>query len=292
MKNIFIYFFFFFLTISLNFLFCPKIYAEWNSFIINYDKNLYGKGSQTWQIVPYDTRWVYFANKNGLLEFNGILWNLFPLNTGSDARSVYPSKRQQRIYVGGINEFGYFEPNEKGKLNYICLSDSFDIANLQIGNIWKIYENDNILYFQGDNKIIKYLNGKFFPIEAHRKIECSDLVNGVIYIGTEEGVWVLVGNTFSPLQGAESLISKRIRGIMPYGKGILIVTAYDGLYYYDEHTLKPYLTGFENFMKQNEVFCAASSEQLIALGTIHGGILLINNQNHTVKYFNENNGLQ
>ncbi|HOK36070.1 MAG TPA: transcriptional regulator [Paludibacteraceae bacterium] len=292
MKNIFIYFFFFFLMISLNFLFCPKIYAEWNSFIINYDKNLYGKGSQTWQIVPYDTRWVYFANKNGLLEFNGILWNLFPLNTGSDARSVYPSKRQQRIYVGSINELGYFEPNEKGKLNYICLSDSFDIANLQIGNIWKIYENDNILYFQGDNKIIKYLNGKFFPIEAHRKIECSDLVNGVIYIGTEEGVWVLVGNTFSPLQGAESLISKRIRGVVPYGKGILIVTAYDGLYYYDEHTLKPYLTGFENFMKQNEVFCAASSEQLIALGTIHGGILLINNQNHTVKYFNENNGLQ
>jgi hypothetical protein len=109
--------------------------TSWNNFIINYDKNLYGKGSQTWQTVPFNSRWVYFANKNGLIEFNGISWNLFPLNNGSDVRSVYPSKKHQRIYVGGINEFGFFEPNEKGKLIYTCLSDLLRKRDLQIGNI-------------------------------------------------------------------------------------------------------------------------------------------------------------
>ena len=41
--------------ISLFFLgFAFPVYADWNSFIINYNKNLYGKGSQTWQIASYD----------------------------------------------------------------------------------------------------------------------------------------------------------------------------------------------------------------------------------------------
>ena len=45
--------------------------------------------------------------------------------------------------------------------------------------------------------------------------------------GTDRGVWLLVGNTFFPLQGADALASKRIRGIIPYKKGVLVVTAYN-----------------------------------------------------------------
>ena len=54
--------------------------AGWNSFIVNFDKSVYGKGTQTWQIAPYDDKWVYFANKNGMVQFDGNVWNVFPLN--------------------------------------------------------------------------------------------------------------------------------------------------------------------------------------------------------------------
>ena len=38
-------------NLFLLFSFLPFIetFANWNSFIINFDKNLYGKGAQTWQ---------------------------------------------------------------------------------------------------------------------------------------------------------------------------------------------------------------------------------------------------
>jgi len=45
-------------------------------------------------------------------------------------------------------------------------------------------------------------------------------------------------------------------------------------------------------MQRNEVFCAAASGNLLALGTVHKGIILIDLQQQTVKYFNENNGLR
>lgn len=271
--------------------FSVKCYAGWNSFIINFDKNQYGRGAQTWQIAAYDDKWVYFANKNGMLQFDGNTWNVFPLNNASDVRSVLPSSTQKKIYVGGINEFGYYEPGTDGSMAYHCMSDTLDGSCRFLGNVWGIHEADNILYFQGDDRIVKYLNGKFTAIEMDAKIDCSNMVNGILYIGTDRGVWFLVGNTFFPLQGADVLASKRIRGIVPYKEGVLVATAYNGLYYCNGKAVEPFVTGAEDFIRENEVFCIAKKDDRIALGTIHKGLLLVDCNTMGIKYFNENNGL-
>lgn len=193
--------------------------SGWNSFIVNFDKSAYGKGTQTWQIAPYDEKWTYFANKNGMVQFDGNIWNVFPMNNASEVRSVLPSAAQKRIYAGGINEFGYYEPGADGSLNYRCMSDTLASEVRLLGNVWGIHEADNILYFQGDDRVVRYLNGKYTAVGMNAKIDCSNVVNGVLYVGTDRGVWFMVGNAFFPLQGADALASKRIRGIIPYKKG-------------------------------------------------------------------------
>lgn len=264
----------------------------WNSFIVNFNKKHYGNGAQTWQIASYGNRWTYFANKNGLVQFDGDNWQLFPLNNSLDARSVLPSKLHNRIYVGGVNEFGYFEPNAIGELVYQSLSDTLDASMRYLGNVWGVHEIDNILYFQGDGCIVKQLDGKYTLINPGCKIDCSDLVNGVLYLSTDKGIRLLVGNELIPLNGAEQLPSNRIRGIVPYEDGILIATAYHGLFYYDGHTVEPFITGAEDFMRRNEVFCITRQGNRIALGTIHNGLMLIDCTTRELSFFNENNGLQ
>ena len=266
--------------------------AEWNSFVISFDKSLFGSGAQTWQIDPYNTTWTYFANSNGLLQFDGSTWKMFHLKNRTNVRSVLSSTTQQRIYTGGINEFGYFKPTSSGEMTYHCMSDSIAEEDRQFGNVWGVHEIDNILYFQADGCIVKYLNGKYTQILSDNKIDCSNVINGILYLGTNQGVKVLVGNTLFPLQGADFLSNARIRGIVAYKEGMLIVTAYSGLYYWDKQTLTPFVTGAEEFMKKNEVFCIATHEHQIALGTIHKGIILIDTHKGTTKYFNENNGLR
>lgn len=266
--------------------------GDWSSFIVNYNKSLYGKGAQVWQIASYGDGWTYFANQNGMLQYNGNNWTVFPLNNNMDVRSVLPSNSRKHIYVGGINEFGYFEPGKNGRLVYVCMSDSIPQEAQAIGNVWRIHEADQILYIQGDTRVIKYLNGKYTAIDAGCKIFCSDMVKDVLYLGTERGVMVLVGNTLFPLQGAGLLANKRIRGIIPDGDGVLVVTAYDGLYHCDNNRCVPLRTGVESFLSENEVFCVASTSEQIALGTVHKGIVLIDRPTLAVKYFNENNGLQ
>lgn len=263
-----------------------------DSYIINYSKSAYENGQQTWQIAPYNEHWIYFANKNGVLQFNGYSWKVLKLHNQLDVRSVVASHSEECIYVGGINEFGYFKPDPSGKLQYTCISDSIIQADRDIGNIWGIHKTDHIIYAQGDSKIIRLINDSYSVIDAEMKIDYSNLINGVLYIGTNQGVRVLVGNSLFPLHGADHLSNQRIRGILPYKEGILIVTANSGLFFYDGQSAEPFSTGIEEFITKNEVFCADVSEDQIALGTIQMGVILINKDKNEIRFFNENNGLQ
>ena len=49
-------------TLCLLMLFTANLFAEWNNYVTNYKKELFGKGSQTWQINAFNENWVYFAD--------------------------------------------------------------------------------------------------------------------------------------------------------------------------------------------------------------------------------------
>lgn len=272
--------------------FPTKAAAQWNHFVTNFKKELYGRGAQTWQISSFDDNYLYFANKNGLLEYNGSDWKLFQLNNQTDVRSIHVSKKKKRIYVGGESEFGYLAPDAKGQLIYTQLSKALTRDLSLFGGYWGIYEVDNILYYVSDRHIVKQIDDEFTLIESDYKIDCSALVNNVLFLGTFDGIKILVGNTFLSLPGGDILKEKTIRRIIPYEGGILIATALDGLFVLQDKEIKPLITGHEDFMKQNELFSLDVSNSYLAIGTIHKGLLLLNRSDFSAQYYNEDNGLQ
>lgn len=288
------------LVIFLFFTFSPHLQADWNFFINNYEKKEYGAGSQTWQISTYKDQYIFCANSNGLLQFDGSQWKLMPLVNDMDARSLHVSLTQRRIYVGGINEFGYFEADKKGMIAYTSLSDSLSDSlsedKVSCGNIWKIYELDNTLYYQGDKIILKQFEDKsniaFKKIESRYKIDCSALIDDLIYIGTEKGVCRLLGQEFMPIPGNEILLNKKIRAISKFKGGILIATASHGIFFFDGNIIEPFETYTGDFLLRNEIFTISQYENILAVGTVRGGIVLLNAESHQVDYINEMNGLQ
>jgi len=51
---------------------------------------------------------MYFGNNKGLLEFDGTIWDINKLPENKLVRSLMVDKND-RIYVGSFEEFGYFE---------------------------------------------------------------------------------------------------------------------------------------------------------------------------------------
>ena len=46
--------------------------------IVKYTPTTYGAGNQNWMISQDQNHFIFFANNDGLLEFNGSNWELYP----------------------------------------------------------------------------------------------------------------------------------------------------------------------------------------------------------------------
>ena len=89
-------------------------------FTVNYSNQRYQAGTQNWEVEQHPNGFLFFANNNGLLQFDGTNWQTFALPNSTIVRSlhIHPSGK---IYVGGQGEFGYFEPSVNGQLVYHSL---------------------------------------------------------------------------------------------------------------------------------------------------------------------------
>jgi diguanylate cyclase (GGDEF)-like protein len=93
---------------------------------------------------------VYIGNSDGVLLFDGKRWSLTSLPNGDIVRSL-ASANNNRIYVGGYDEFGYVETSETGALIYTDLAGLFrETLNGQLfADIWDIAVTPDGVFFRG-----------------------------------------------------------------------------------------------------------------------------------------------
>jgi DNA-binding CsgD family transcriptional regulator/outer membrane lipoprotein-sorting protein len=262
-------------------------------FVINHKSLSLGRGGQTWCISLYNDDWAYFANNNGIYQYNGKEWTGFHLNNNLDPRAVYALPTQERVYVSGINEFGYITPNEHGFMKYQCLSDSLGKSQF-IGNIWGIFSISGTIYAQGDYAIVTMNEDGSNPkmIKSSEKLCCSNVIDDILYIGSENGLKMLVGDKIRQAFGTDLLRNQRICSMLPYRDGMVIVTNSNGIYFYNGTTVSPILTGQEAIMKSSGLLCGAIYHDTLALGTIQNGVILINLATKQAEFYNRRNGMQ
>jgi len=266
-------------------------HGNWTPLIVTYSRSDYKAGSQNWQIAQRCNHWMYFANKAGILEFNGIEWRLYPFDNSSDGRSLLCAADNRRIYVGGVNEFGYLEPDEVGHLQYTNLSLQISRGEMNVGNVWKIYEVDNAVYFCGDYLLVRRSANGLQNIVCPDKVDCSGLIKNSLFIGTKSGLYVLAGETFYLVPSTEMLANKKLRAIVPFNDAMLIAAS-DALYILDKKGCRPFETDVDRFILENGLFSVAACDNTIAIGTVRKGVVLIDSEGKALDYFNESHGLR
>lgn len=277
------------LLLFLSFFYIVTASAIWQRSVTNYTRRDYKAGNQNWMIAQHANGWMYFANNKGLLEYDGIEWSVYPVgDTKARAVKIAPNGR---IYIGGMGQFGYFTPDHLGKLNYVSLSDKVRSKH-NIGVIWNIHIVDDRVYFQSDNSIF-YLEGdKVKVIEYGFQIKYSAIINQHFYIASSQGLLILNGNEFTLLPATEVISNFKIVGLLPFEDKIMIATARNGLFLYDGSKLVPFVSAADSFIKENQLFCVAMKNSLLALGSVQDGLLLLNTRRNEVEKISISNGLQ
>ncbi len=233
------------------------------------------------------------ANSNGLLEFNGATWRLFPSPSETIMRSV--KVVEDRIYTGSFMEFGYWKKNALGVLDYTSLSKKLSIALLEDEEFWNIISIDDYLVFQSLKRIYIYnvANETINIIDSDHTITKMFKVGQNIYfqrIG--EGVFKIEsGKDFLIFDDA---IVKTDEVIHVFGREdkMLILTRDNGFYKVINDQLVQ-AEAFPNEFLSN--FSLYNGIQLndgsFVLGTISSGLIHLSAEGELIFQINQNNGL-
>jgi hypothetical protein len=265
-----------------------------NPVVRNFKPDEFKGGIQSWGIVQDDRELLYVANNFGLLEFDGAVWRMYPVKSGTKVRSLHVGKKG-RLYVGSQGDFGYFEPNQSGILTYNSLADSLPAKDRNLDEVWRIYEQAGRIYFFTFKNIYQYTPGqKVAVIKTNGPLEFTFQANKNLYtLAWNKGLCQFENNKLTLLPGGEFFAQKQIASVLPFDRDrLLIVTIKEGLFLYDGHQISP-------FALQKEPSCQGLvinqaillKDGNFALGTQNKGLVVIDNQGRLVLHTSVQDGL-
>ena len=265
------------------------VQADWERSVTNYTRQTYRAASQNWDIMQQRNGWMYFANNKGLLEFDGSHWSVYSMN-GVKPKAIAAGE-DGRIYAGGLKEFGYFEPDEWGRLQYTSLSDSLN----KVKNVWGVHVCDGKVFFREDNAVYCYEDGATRVFD-NKGLVYSTLIDGRLY-GASAGLYRQEGDTLALLPNTSGFVGgtleRRVVGMFPYGeKALLVVTAQNGLFLYEDGEWTPLPIPDSRLLRHVQLSCSAKAGNLLALGSVQDGVFLLDLAQGTVEHVSTHNGLQ
>lgn len=261
--------------------------------IIKYGADTYLAGNQNWMISQDSEKYVYFANNYGLLQYNGANWSLYPAVNETIIRSV--KVIHDKIYTGCYMEFGFWQKNSKGILEYTSLSAKIKDKIIDDEQFWTIIDYDQWVVFQSLNQIYIYdsVRGTFKVIHPNTGIIKAYKTKNAIYYQLVDGNFYEIENGNSRLViSGQVLQSKRIVSVFQDNEGLLFQTQHDGFYRYHNNQLSRWVTEADAEIMRNTVYSAiALSDNSYAIGTVSNGVYNIDAHGKLVFHLTQNKGL-
>ncbi|PDS26341.1 LuxR family transcriptional regulator [Flavobacterium branchiophilum] len=261
--------------------------------IIQYNTSTYGAGNQSWMITQDRNHYMYFANNEGLMEFNGANWTLYPSPNETIIRSV--KVVDDKIFMGCYMEFGYWKRQTNGKLVYTSLSRAIKKQLIEDEHFWNILSLDQYILFQSFNRIYVYntKSKSFQIIKNHPYIfRCYKVNNSIYFQAIGEGIFEIVNGKSQLITNDEQIKNNRIVEIFKTDLGLLLQTERAGVFKLEGDQIMPFHFESEAELKPNSIFCAQKlSDGGFALGTISNGIYILNHVGKIKYHITQNMGL-
>lgn len=281
------------LIIAILFIYCQLAAQEFLPVVTNLNKNDYHASNQNWAVGQSDDGIMYFGNNLGLLQYDGSSWELHQIPQNKIVRSILV--RGKRIYIGSFEEFGYFEKNRYGQLQYTSLSDKLKGYEMKNDEIWTILDVNNTIVFQSFTTYFTFHNNETKGYRCPYTFLFFNKYRNNIYTHTEQSGFSLFDlKTQTAYSIPNNFLQSPVISVLSFDKkNALIVTKSSGLYLFDGSTFSAFKTDIDKELRQWEVNrIALNKEGVIVLGTIQNGITAIDKNGRKLWTINTGNILQ
>ncbi len=248
--------------------------------VIKYSPLSYEGGNQNWMISQDQNQHLYFANNEGLLEFNGSSWSLYPSPNETIIRSV--KVIGNKVYTGCYMEFGFWKRQDNGRLKYTSLSATLKNKIINDEIFWNIISYDQWVVFQSLNRIYIYdsQKGNFTIVNSKNGITKSYKANNSIYFQSlNDGLYEIESGKSRLVSNALILQKNRIVNVFSIDDGLLIQTEFNGFYKWSNAILSKFSTAVDNELASTSVYSSIRlSDGGFVIGTVSKGIYILSKE--------------
>lgn len=262
--------------------------------IVNYPKQVYNAGSQNWDIAQAPNGIIYFANNDGLLTFDGNYWRKYFLPNKTKVRSVAIDK-DNRIYIGGQNEIGYFSTRQNGALAYTSLMPLVQGSGKDFTDVWNICLYKDHVFFRAYRKVLEY-DGK--NIRVHDGVLWNFLGStraGLLALDFEKKLITYKDGRWLPAAKNNALAADAVlRATIDMGPdSVLLATQQHGLFLLHRDSITAFRSPDLASIAASNIYGAVLLDQdRIALNTNLSGCIIINKKGEFVQRISKREGIQ
>lgn len=260
-------------------------------YLQNFSPKEYQDTPQNWCIAQDDNGLMYFGNY-GVLVYDGVSWDRIDVNETA-VRSL--AVGHGRIYVGAQSELGYLAPGEAGRLRYFSLRDSIPEPYRDFQDVWRTLVIGEAVYFQTFNYLFRYAGGKMKVWQPQDRYHLAFAVHDTLFMRVPGlGLMKLVSDSLRRVAGGERFADISILTMLPFDDTrILIGTLTQGLFLYEGAGITPFATAADVFLRERQLYHGAVLPGgLFALGTLRGGVVIIDRHGNRCQILNKASGLR
>jgi len=267
-----------------------------NPYIVNYIPDLKNIDNQNLCIVQGSDGVIYFANRKGVLSYDGFKWNL--IKTESSVFSLAHDSSSGQVYVGCRGNFGLLEKDVTGEISYVSLSDQNEVSAL--GEITKIIITEDGIYYYSTYSLFRFSNGEN-KIDKIWSAENEKVFTGLLSLQNElylnvygEGLKKVENSGLEDVENGEIFSSVEIITAFHYADDtVLLGTNENEIFLFDGKEFKPFTVEAKDYLLESGLVGGLElSSQQFVLSTLTGGCVIIDKKTgNTVNILNYQTGL-
>jgi signal transduction histidine kinase len=276
--------------------------------IRSYAPQEYHAGERNWQFTQSAEGYLYVANDEGLLVYDGARWRLIEV-PGRTVRAL-GTDRQGHVFVGTKTDFGYIETDPQGREHYASLRNRLPDSTQIIGTIFDLSVGAEAVFLESQTAILRIdLTDPTWPVTRYPISEYiigTQLIHGTYYVVGEEHLYAFRGQQFRRIRSVTLNLEDYIFGLASVGEqGALAFTDQNHILYFEnglEGDYQLWNTELDRYIRQNNLslyfgFCEQNrgmrqfEENIYAFPTVDGGVLITDEQGNLQHHITSDRGL-
>ncbi len=249
-----------------------------NPYITNYNLSEATIDNQVWAIAQNGEGIMLFANRRGVLTYDGSEWNY--IATDGFPYAIVEEPQTGLILIGCDESFGYLEKDLVGSYHYHSMSDSLS----DVGEISQIELTPEHMYFYSSQSITRIAINDHSDVHQWRhnvSEPFTGLINykGKLYVNvTKLGLHELTDNLLKPISNGDVLATSEVLFNIPFNIGqTLVGTSNNTLFLFNGTAFTPYALKDSTYLQESVLSGGISlNDDEFAIATLTGGCMLVN----------------